>query len=140
MADNQNTNRDASNRAISPRSGGFFQDLTDRFRLISRLMMDSRVNPFLKFLPVGTLVYAIWPIDVPGPFDDVFIIWLGTTLFVQLCPPDVVEEHVHALEAKAGGSGVQWKDFQSSAGGGGEVVDGEYYETDPNARTRTTSR
>ena len=137
MADNQNSNRDASNRTITPRSGGFFQDLTDRFRLISRLMMDSRVNPFLKALPVGTLVYAIWPVDVPGPFDDVFIIWLGTTLFVQLCPPDVVEEHVRALEAKD--KGVQWKDFQSSAGGG-DVVDGEYYETDPNSRKRTTSR
>lgn len=137
MAENQNSNRNASNRTITPRSGGFFQDLTDRFRLISRLMMDSRVNLFLKFLPISTLIYALWPIDIPGPIDDVFLIWLGTTLFVQLCPPDVVEEHQRALEAKAGG--VNWKDFESSAASG-DVVDGEYYESDPNAPKRTTSR
>jgi hypothetical protein len=118
MPDNPNLNRN-----ITPRSGGFFQDLTDRFRLISRLMMDSRVNPFIKALPVGALAYAIWPFDFPTPIDDVFVIWLGTTLFVQLCPPEVVDEHTRALAQRA--STVEWKDYQQ-----GDVIDGEYYDAE----------
>jgi hypothetical protein len=126
-----------SNKTITPHQGGFFQDLTDRFRLISRLMVDSRVNPFLKILPIGTLVYALWPMDVPGPIDDVFVIWLGTTLFVQLCPPDVVEEHQRQLQARA--SGVQWNDYHSQSQNQ-DVIDGEYYENDPNNPRGTSSR
>ncbi|HEX9019510.1 MAG TPA: YkvA family protein [Anaerolineaceae bacterium] len=112
-----------SNQTITSRAS-FFRDLTDRFRLISRLMMDRRVNPLLKLLPVGALVYAIWPFDLPGPIDDVFVIWLGTTLFVQFCPQEVVDEHMRALQGRANPAG--WADVS-----GPEVIDGEYYETDP---------
>ena len=129
------------NRSMTPRSGGFFSDLTDRFRLISRLMMDSRVNPFIKVLPVGALLYALWPFDIPTPIDDVFVIWLGTTLFVQLCPPDVVEEHTSLIERKTGRP-VGWQDFPKqepigSQAAQGDVIDGEYYENDPK-KNRTT--
>lgn len=137
MDENQRSNQ---GRAVTQRSGGFFQDLTDRFRLISRLMVDSRVNIFLKILPVGTLVYALWPMDVPGPIDDVFVIWLGTTLFVQLCPPDVVEEHLRSLSGrKTGASSVGWKDFQSPHQQE-NIIDGEYYEADPGSTNRNSSR
>lgn len=136
MANNQSPNS-TDPRTISNRNNGFFQDLTDRFRLISRLMMDSRVNPLLKILPVGTLLYALWPLDIPTPIDDVLVIWLGTTMFVQLCPPDVVEEHLRLLAGKPGS--VQWNDFKST-GQDGDVIDGEYYENDPNSRDRGTPR
>src|SRR5574338_1451376 len=121
------------NRSITPRSGGFFNDLTDRFRLISRLMMDSRVNPFVKVLPVGALLYALWPMDIPTPIDDVFVLWLGTTLFVQLCPPDVVEEHTRRLES--GGKPAGWQDAAPNAQQG-DVIDGEYFEHDPKKSNR----
>lgn len=124
------------NRSISPRSGGFFNDLTDRFRLISRLMMDSRVNPFVKALPVGALLYALFPFDIPTPIDDVFVLWLGTTLFVQLCPPDVVEEHQRRLES--GGKAVGWQDVPPAQQN--EVIDGEYFEHDPQRKNRPSSR
>ncbi len=125
MADNQEPRR-----KIIPRSGGFFQDLTNRFRLISRLLMDSRVNPLIKILPVATLAYVVFPADLLplNPIDDAFVIWIGTTLFVELCPPHVVQEHLQALS--------QWPvsgKFQdaSSSGQEGDVIDGEYYENDP---------
>lgn len=133
--DNQQQN--PNSHEISPHSGGFFRDLTDRFRLISRLMIDGRVNPFIKILPIGTLVYAIWPLDFPTPIDDVFVIWLGTTLFVQLCPPEVVDEHTRALQS--GASGVPWQDL-SSGQQQGDVIDGEYFEGEPEKRHRTPSR
>jgi hypothetical protein len=132
-----NNQQNPNSREISPPSGGFFRDLSDRFRLVSRLMIDGRVNPLLKILPIGTLVYAIWPIDFPTPIDDVFVIWLGTTLFVQLCPPDVVDEHTRALQS--GASGVPWKDF-SSGPQQADVIDGEYFENEPENRRRTSPR
>ncbi len=119
---------------IIPRSGGFFQDLADRFRLIGRLMMDSRVNPYLKVLPIGTLIYVLSPIDLLSlnPVDDAFLIWIGTTLFVELCPPHVVEEHMQALQRIVSG---QWKDFPSSSSTE-EVIEGEYFETDAGGQSR----
>jgi hypothetical protein len=132
-----NNQQNPNPHEISPHSGGFFRDLTDRFRLISRLMTDGRVNPLLKILPIGTLVYAIWPIDFPTPVDDVFVIWLGTTLFVQLCPPEVVDEHTRALQS--GASGVKWQDISSGAQSG-DVIDGEYFEGEPEKRHQTPSR
>ncbi len=143
MAENQDPRR-----KIIPRSSGFFQDLTNRFRLISRLLMDSRVNPLIKILPVATLAYVVWPFDLlpANPIDDAFVIWIGTTLFVELCPPQVVQEHIQSLNQQPV-TGV-WQDAAAPSGRGdqnprtveqsagsasptqeGEVVDGEFWET-----------
>jgi uncharacterized membrane protein YkvA (DUF1232 family) len=125
MDDNQNPNR-----KLAARSGGFFQDLTSRFRLISRLIMDERVNPLIKLLPVATLIYVVSPIDfLPvNPIDDAFVIWIGTTLFVELCPPDVVQEHMRSLVNRV--MPDQWKAGQPPMQEG-DVVDGEFFESGP---------
>jgi uncharacterized membrane protein YkvA (DUF1232 family) len=100
-------------------SGGFLRDFAVRIKLIARLMGDSRVNIFIKVLPVATLAYLIWPIDlvsvIPGiaALDDIAIVSLGNYLFVELCPPSVVQEHMKALT-----------DSPESASSG-EVVDAE---------------
>jgi hypothetical protein len=122
------------NRGIIQRSGGFFQDLTNRFRLIGRLLMDSRVSPLLKVLPVGTLIYLVSPVDLLSlnPVDDAFIVWAGTTLFVELCPPQIVDEHLRILNRVVPG---QWQDIASSTppttAPTEEIVEGEFFETDP---------
>ncbi len=126
MADNRNPNRD-----LVRSSGSFFQDLTNRFHLISRLLMDSRVNPLIKILPVATLAYVISPVDfLPvNPVDDAFVIWVGTTLFVELCPPNVVDEHLQAIKQRkmnAQSSSTQTPD----PGRETDVIDGEFFETD----------
>ena len=85
--------------------GGMLRDLVLRLKLIVRLMGDKRVNPFLKLLPIASLAYLIWPIDlIPGiafPFvgalDDVALVSLGAYLFIEFCPPDVVQEHMQKL-------------------------------------------
>ena len=82
-----------SPKKIVPSSGGFFHELSLRFKLIIRLMLDSRVNLFLKFIPVASLVYLFNPIDVPGPLDDAAVVGLGMYMFIELCPPEIVEEH-----------------------------------------------
>jgi uncharacterized membrane protein YkvA (DUF1232 family) len=77
----------------SSKGGGLFDGLSLRIRLILRLMRDPRINPFLKLLPIGALLYLIIPEPIVGPIDDAFLLWLGTTLFVELCPQHIVQEH-----------------------------------------------
>ncbi len=89
-------------------NSGVLYELGVRLKLILRLMGDSRVNPLLKLLPIGTLAYLILPDLVIGPIDDAVVIWLGSVLFVELCPPEVVKEHMDNLRS---------------------VVDGEWHET-----------
>jgi uncharacterized membrane protein YkvA (DUF1232 family) len=108
---------------------GFFQDLIMRGRLILRLMMDNRVNFFLKLLPVAALIYLVSPIDLlPGaviPFigalDDAAVVWLGATLFLSLCPEEVVQEHMDALQRVVAGT---WRDAPGSEESG-EVIEAE---------------
>lgn len=84
-------------KGLSPYSGGFFPEIGLRVKLIMRLLGDRRVNFFLKILPVASLVYLVFPDIAPGPIDDALIVWLGSYLFVELCPDDVVDDHMKKL-------------------------------------------
>lgn len=84
--------QDSGGGPITPYGGGFFQTFNDRIRLIIRLVADARVNPLIKMLPIGSLVYLLFPDIMPGPIDDAVLLWLSNYLFVELCPPDVVDE------------------------------------------------
>ncbi len=108
-----------SDITVTPQ-GGMVRNFINRTKLILRLMADRRVSPWVKLIPIGSLVYLVSPVDllmgVPGlaAVDDVTVLWLGSTLFVELCPPAVVEEHIKALA-----SNMNTEDAQ------GEVVDAE---------------
>ncbi len=82
---------------------GFFTSLADELRLVLRLMADHRVNILLKFLPIGTVLYFFIPDPILGPIDDALVIGIGTYLFIELCPPHVVEEHREALKSVVDG-------------------------------------
>lgn len=111
------------NRTITKSGGGIFHNLAIRIKLILRLLADPRVNPMLKLMPIGSLFYLIIPDLIPGPIDDAAIIWLGTYLFVELCPPDVVQEHVEALAQVVPG---EWRDPLDEE----EIIDVEFWEED----------
>ena len=111
-----------SKRTIVNPKGGLFQDLSLRIKLILRLLGDSRVSPLLKLLPIGSLVYLIMPDILPGPVDDAAIIWLGTYLFIELCPPDVVQEHMAALTNITPGSKQEPSVKEE------DIVDAEFWE------------
>ena len=111
-----------SRRTIIHPKGGVFQDLSLRIKLILRLLGDTRVSPLLKLLPIGSLVYLIMPDLVPGPIDDAAIIWLGAYLFVELCPPDVVQEHMASL------TNLQPGEPQPPPEKEADVVDAEFWE------------
>ena len=84
-------------------SGGVMREFVIRLKLIARLMGDSRVNVLLKALPLVSIVYLVFPFDlvsvIPGvaALDDIAIVSLANYLFVELCPPGVVQEHLKSL-------------------------------------------
>lgn len=100
---------------IESKNNGFFQDLLRQIKLIYKLMSDKRISFFLKLLPIASIVYLVSPIDlapglalpVIGALDDAAVLWLGTTLFLSLCPEEIVEEHKGKLNKVVDAS---WKD------------------------------
>ena len=114
---------DKKNIMIPPQ-GGVVRDFILRVKLILRLVGDKRVNPWLKLIPIAGLVYLVSPIDlipdialpIIGELDDAAVLWITNYFFVELCPPEIVREHVKALSAS------------SSAVDDGDIVDGEAYE------------
>jgi uncharacterized membrane protein YkvA (DUF1232 family) len=114
---------------IKNQNSGFFQDLVIRIKLILRLIGDPRVNFFVKLLPIAAAIYVISPVDllpgavfpVIGALDDAAVIWLGTTLFVSLCPDEIVQEHTNALHNVITGT---WRDAPQPEESG-EIIDAE---------------
>jgi uncharacterized membrane protein YkvA (DUF1232 family) len=121
MQEIEMTNR----RMLVPPQGSMMKDFVKRLKLIGRLMGDSRISAFLKILPLASLAYLISPIDfapgaifpVIGALDDAAILWIGSTLFVELCPTNVVQEHKDSLDIESGGDT-------------GEIVDAETRDID----------
>ena len=96
-------NKKSGKVLVPAHDGGMFRPAILRFKLIMRLLGDRRVSPWLKLIPVGALVYLVSPIDIimgiPGidALDDAAVLWFGSSLFVDLCPVDVVNEHMQEL-------------------------------------------
>lgn len=115
--------RDSNRRISQSKRGNVFEGFTKHAKLILRLLADSRVNPLLKILPIGSLIYLLIPDMAPGPIDDAVVVWLGTSLFVELCPQAVVQEHLNSL-SHPGTSSTQ--DEINEA----DIIDAEYWEDD----------
>lgn len=103
---------------IPPAGSGFFAGLALQIKLVVRLMADARVSPLLKILPVFSLIYWLVPDLLPGPVDDAALIFLGGFLFIQLCPQEVVKEHLQALTAPHNNLNIERDD----------VVDAEFHD------------
>ncbi len=116
-------------RDLIPSGGGIFNDLATRIKLILRLMGDSRVSPLLKLLPIGSLAYFVIPDIAIGPIDDVAIVWIGSYLFVELCPPNIVQEHMDALQGNVlPGKWPVDSDTMGKTSRSDDVIDGEFWE------------
>lgn len=110
----------------------FFDSLIHRLRLIWRLLMDRRVSPFLKVLPAAAAIYFAAPDLLPGPFDDVVMTWLALRLFVELSPPEVVQEHMDAMLRVIPGrwkiSGHEAPGEEESSHGPPDPLEGQFYD------------
>lgn len=88
-----------SGKGITPYKSGFLPEVSLRIKLIAKLMSDRRVSILLKAIPMASLIYFfVYPDLAIGPIDDALVIWLASYLFVDLCPDEVVEEHIARLK------------------------------------------
>ncbi len=79
---------------------GFWRETWIEVQLVWRLLRDPAVPFYLKLLPLATLLYLIFPLDLLpdaflglGQVDDLGLLLLGWRLFINLSPADRVEEH-----------------------------------------------
>lgn len=117
------------NRPTRNSSGGFFRELALRTLLVFRLMGDKRVFPLLKLIPIGTLLYLIIPDLLPGPIDDAAVIGVGMSIFVELCPQYVVDEHKRALHLGQPADGNQSQAAPRNTDAE-DVLEGEFKDVD----------
>lgn len=88
-----------SSKKITPTNPGFIKDLVMKAKLVLKLMGDKRVNPLVKLIPIGSVLYLVFPADFMPiiPLDDIAVLGVGMYLFIELCPSYVVEEHLTNL-------------------------------------------
>ncbi|MEP7357229.1 MAG: DUF1232 domain-containing protein [Anaerolineales bacterium] len=115
--------------------GSIFRELIQQVKLAYNLMIDPRVNPLVKLIPVAALAYLVLPTDVVpdflpvlGQLDDVAVVLFGLRMFFEFAPPGVVEEHLKNLMARVRGD---WTVTDEAAPGpAGTVVTGEVIDDD----------
>lgn len=73
-------------------------------RLFYRLINDARVPILAKMVPVMGLLLMLTPpaleldtVPIIGELDWVVVGYLALKVFIWLCPPDVVREHVSQI-------------------------------------------
>ncbi|MGA7870844.1 MAG: hypothetical protein WCA22_08080 [Candidatus Binatus sp.] len=73
-------------------------------RLFYRLITESRVPVLAKMVPAMGLLLMVTPpaleldmIPIIGELDWLLIGYLALKVFIWLCPPDVVREHVQQI-------------------------------------------
>jgi len=116
--------------------GNIIREVVQQAKLAYNLMLDPRVHPVTKLIPVAAAAYLIWPFDpIPdfllglGQLDDLAIVMLGLRLFFEFSPPEVVHEHLKRLAETVRGA---WRVADdptppsSKPDSGGDVVDGKY--------------
>lgn len=109
----------------TPTDFGFVRELILQIKLSYRLMTDKRVNPFLKILPIASVIYLFVPFDLAPifPVDDVAIVSLGFYSFIEFCPKNVVEEHLRDLRGVSQSTAMEVTPTE-------DVIDAEFQELD----------
>ena len=82
---------------IVEKSQNAVRSVIQRIKLLYYLLEDRRVSFPLKLIPLASIAYFLIPDIFPGPIDDATVIWLATTLFIELCPDNIVYEHMLRL-------------------------------------------
>lgn len=74
-------------------------------KLYFRLLSDRRIGLWPKALLIGAIAYAVSPLDfipdmipVVGEMDDLAIVLFACRTFIQMCPQEIVAEHVRGID------------------------------------------
>ncbi len=84
-------------RKREPPNLGIVEQSIKGLKLLGSLMLDMRVPLRYKLLPIGAVLWAIFPDFIPGPLDDIGLLYWAPRYFVnELCQarcPDVYRQH-----------------------------------------------
>jgi uncharacterized membrane protein YkvA (DUF1232 family) len=87
---------------------GFFGELWRQVRLVFYLMKDPEVPIYLKIVPLLGILYILFPIDiiadvvpVLGQLDDLTILVIGSKVFIEMAPPQVVARIMAQMRGEA---------------------------------------
>lgn len=82
----------------------FVYHLPQFVRLYWRLLWDRRVSIWPKALLLLSIVYVLSPVDlipdfipIIGELDDLVVLIAVCRVFIYMCPPEVVQEHVRRI-------------------------------------------
>jgi uncharacterized membrane protein YkvA (DUF1232 family) len=114
--------------------GNWFREIAQQVKLAYNLMMDARIHPATKLIPIAALGYLLLPVDLApdvvlgiGQLDDLAVLMFGLRMFFEFSPPEVVQEHLKRLAERIKGDWTVVEDAPGadapSAPPGGEVVD-----------------
>ena len=115
--------------------GNFIRELVQQAKLAYNLVMDPRVHPITKLIPLAAVGYLFLPTDIVidvvpflGQLDDAAVLIIGLRMFFESAPQAVVEEHLRRLADKIGKGNWTVVDPNAPGGSGstpagGEVVD-----------------
>lgn len=112
--------------------GSFFRETVQQLKLVYNLMLDERVPALTKLIPLLSVGYLLFPIDVLpdvfvglGQLDDLAVMMLGLRFFLELAPPEVVREQLKRI-VQSGHWSVTDKPAAEPPKSEGEVVEGNY--------------
>jgi uncharacterized membrane protein YkvA (DUF1232 family) len=87
---------------------GFFGELWRQARLVFYLLKDREVPIYLKILPLLGFIYILSPIDfitdlvpVLGQLDDLTILVIGSKVFIEMAPPQVVARYLAQMRGES---------------------------------------
>lgn len=88
---------------------GFFREVWQQARLVYYLLRDPDVPFYLKLVPFTAVIYLLWPVDfIPdfapflGQLDDLTALLVGSKLFIELAPPQVVARYMAQIRTADG--------------------------------------
>lgn len=82
-----------------------FGSIWQQLRLVWRLMRDPETPFWLKLLPVGALLYFVFPegfafLPLITPIDDAAIFYVALQTFLRLAPPHLITKHQELMSGK----------------------------------------
>lgn len=93
---------------------GFLGELWQQVRLVFYLIRDSEVPIYLKVLPFVGVLYTLFPIDiitdvvpVLGQLDDLTILLIGSKVFIEMAPPQVVARYMDQMKGRTTGTVIE---------------------------------
>jgi uncharacterized membrane protein YkvA (DUF1232 family) len=135
MSDDQQNYSNRLNKILARRKNepGFWREVWQQIRLVYRLVVDPGVPIYLKIIPFLSLAYLFFPFDlipdllpIIGQVDDLAILVALSKIFVELSPPDVVEEHMAQIREADGMTPIEEKDPLVNS----IVIEGEKSDTE----------